>query len=79
MTIRRIEAGILGNVTDMDTTMTPFEAGLEPFIDMDKNDFIGKAALAGKDRRATLFGLTSADAIPGRGSQNLPYPLDPPT
>ena len=28
MTIRRIEAGILGNTTDMDTTMTPFEAGL---------------------------------------------------
>ena len=35
MTIRRIEAGILGNTTDMDTTMTPFEAGLAPFIDMD--------------------------------------------
>ena len=71
MTIRRIEAGILGNITDMDTTMTPFEAGLAPFIDMDKDDFIGKAALAGKDRRATLFGLTSADAIPGRGSEIL--------
>ena len=28
MTIRRIEAGILGNLTDMDTSMTPFEACL---------------------------------------------------
>ena len=26
MTLRRIEGGILGNLTDMDTSMTPFEA-----------------------------------------------------
>ena len=26
MTIRRIEGGIFGNLTDIDTTMTPFEA-----------------------------------------------------
>ena len=28
MTIRRIEAGIFGNLTDIDTTINPFEAGL---------------------------------------------------
>lgn len=38
LTIRRIEGGILGHPTDMNTTMTPFEAGLAPFIDMDKGD-----------------------------------------
>ena len=71
MTIRRIEAGILGNMTDMDTTMTPFEAGLGSFIDMDKDDFIGRAALVDADRRALLYGVTCKDAVPGRGSAVL--------
>ena len=71
MTIRRIEAGILGNMTDMDTTMTPFQTGLGRFVDMDKGDFIGRAALVGADRRALLYGVTCNDAIPGRGSAVL--------
>jgi aminomethyltransferase len=71
MTIRRIEGGILGNMTDMDITMTPFAAGLEPFIDMDKDDFIGRKALLHADRRPRLFGLTCANAIPGRGNKVL--------
>lgn len=71
MTIRRIEAGILGNMTDMDTTMTPFQAGLGPFIDMDKGDFIGRAALVDADRRTLLYGVTCNDAVPGRGSAVL--------
>ena len=68
LTIRRIEAGILGNMTDMDMSMTPFAAGLEPFIDMDKTDFIGRDALVDVDRRTRLYGIKCADAIPGRGS-----------
>ena len=68
MTIRRIEAGILGNMTDMDTSMTPFRAGLGPFIDMDKGDFIGRAALVDADRRTVLYGVTCNGAVPGRGS-----------
>jgi len=68
MTIRRIEAGILGNMTDMDTTMTPFQAGLGAFVDMDKGDFIGRAALLGADRRTLLYGVTCDAAVPGRGS-----------
>ena len=71
MTIRRIEAGILGNMTDMDMSMTPFDAGLEPFIDMDKGDFIGRDALINADRRTRLYGVKCADAIPGRGSAVL--------
>ena len=71
MTIRRIEAGILGNMTDMDTTMTPFQAGLGRFIDMDKGDFIGRAALVDADRRTVLYGVTCKSAIPGRGSTVL--------
>ena len=68
MTIRRIEAGILGNLTDMDMTMTPFEAGLAPFIDMNKGDFIGRAALEGRDQRPVLYGLTCDQATPTSGS-----------
>ena len=68
MTIRRIEAGILGNMTDMDTTMTPFQAGLGPFIDMDKDAFIGRAALVDADRRTLLYGVRCDNAVPGRDS-----------
>lgn len=71
MTIRRIEAGILGNITDMDTSMTPFAAGLGPFIDMDNEGFIGREALLAADRGVRLFGLTCAAATPGRGSEIL--------
>ena len=68
MTIRRIEGGILGNITDMDVSMTPFEAGLEKFIDMGKSDFIGRAALEGRDKRSLLLGLTCATKTPRAGS-----------
>ena len=71
LTVRRIEGGILGNLTDMDTTMTPFEAGLARFIDMDKGDFIGRDALAGRDTRPCLFGLTCEGAIPSAGCSVL--------
>jgi len=68
MTLRRIEAGILGNLTDMDTTMTPFEAGLAAFVDMDKPNFVGRTALAHCDRRPLLFGIACADAVPVAGT-----------
>lgn len=68
MTIRRIEGGILGNLTDMTPDMTPFEAGLAPFVDMDKGDFIGRDALVGKDTRSCLFGFTCQTEIPIAGS-----------
>lgn len=68
MTIRRIEGGILGNLTDIDTTMTPFEVGLAPFVNMDKGDFIGRDALLNKDTRSCLFGLTCKTEIPTSGS-----------
>ncbi|MDE2789813.1 MAG: aminomethyltransferase family protein [Paracoccaceae bacterium] len=68
LTIRRIEAGILGNLTDMTPDMTPFEAGLAPFVNMDKGDFIGRDALIGRDRRSRLFGMTCTTATPAGGS-----------
>lgn len=71
MTTRRIEAGILGNMTDMDMSMTPFEAGLAPFIDMDKDDFVGRTALLNADRRPLLLGLKCPGATPSMGSTVL--------
>ena len=54
---RRIEAGLLNAGTDFDATVTPFEAGLGAFVDMDKDDFIGKATLSGSDRRRRVWGM----------------------
>jgi aminomethyltransferase len=68
LTIRRIEGGILGNTTDMDITMTPYEAGLAPFINMEKGDFIGRDALVDCDRRSVLYGLTCETHTPTAGS-----------
>lgn len=67
MEIRRIEAGILDNITDFDHTMTPFAAGLGPFIHMDKPDFVGRAALENADRRVRLLGVTCAAGTPAFG------------
>lgn len=64
MEIRRIEAGILDNGTDFDMSMTPFEAGLGAFIDLNKQAFIGRAALLEADRGSRLFGVKCADATP---------------
>ena len=68
LTIRRIEAGILGNMTDMDTNMTPYAAGLGAFVDLDKQDFIGRRALLEADQRPRLFGVACDGVVPGRGS-----------
>ncbi len=64
MDIRRIEAGIMNNVSDMDETMNPFQAGLGGFIRMDGADFIGKAALQGADRGVLVHGLRCPDGEP---------------
>ncbi len=64
MEIRRIEAGILDNLTDFDATMTPFEAGLGAFVDLDKEGFVGREALLNAARRTLLYGLKSEAAAP---------------
>jgi glycine cleavage system aminomethyltransferase T len=65
MEIRRIEAAILDNGTDMDQSMTPYQSGLGAFIDMDKEDFVGKKALVKADKHTLLYGLKSKGASPG--------------
>lgn len=71
MGIRRIEAGILDNLSDIDDSMTPFQAGLGAFIDLDKEGFIGREALLEADQRSLFFGLKCAAATPGAGDEVL--------
>lgn len=61
MGIRRIEAGILDNGTDMDPSLTPWQAGLGKFVDLDAGDFVGRAALAEADRRVLLLGIRASE------------------
>lgn len=62
MGIRRIEAGILDNGTDMDVTMTPFDVGLGSFVDETKPDFVGLAALRDAPRVVRLTGIIGVRA-----------------
>ncbi|MBF8266694.1 MAG: glycine cleavage system protein [Dehalococcoidia bacterium] len=43
--VLRMEAGLLLHGADMDSTVTPLEAGLERFVSWDKGDFTGLSAL----------------------------------
>jgi len=63
---RRIEAGLMGQ-TEFDSTTTPFDAGLGRFVQMDRPDFIGKAALEKVDRRSRTFGMRVRQGIAERG------------
>jgi glycine cleavage system aminomethyltransferase T len=65
MSIRRIEAGILDNGTDFDLSMTPFEAGLGAFVDLQKENFIGRAALLKAHRETRIYGLKCRKTAPG--------------
>ena len=64
MESRRIEAGILSNGNDMTPAHNPYQAGLGKFVDMDKEDFIGKQALETADRGLLLYGIKSLQAEP---------------
>ena len=67
MNIRRIEAGILDCGGDFDTSMTPFEAGLDKFIDLEKAGFVGREALLVAGRSKRLYGLLCHDLTPSGG------------
>ena len=67
MDARRIEAGILNNGTDMDRSMTPFEAGLGAFIDFGNPGFIGRDALLAAPRETRLLGVVCPGNTPASG------------
>ena len=60
---RRIEAGLLNAGSDFDRTVTPFEAGLGRFLDFDKGDFIGRAALETANRSCRTWGMRVDDGV----------------
>ncbi len=64
MNIRRIEAGILNAGSDFDATTTPYDVGFGRFVDADKGDFIGKAALESASKELRLFGVKCPDGEP---------------
>jgi aminomethyltransferase len=49
--------------------MTPFQAGLAAFVDLDKGDFIGRAALQSADRRTLLYGVKCEARSPDRNDE----------
>ena len=63
---RRIEAGLMGT-TEFDSTTTPFDAGLGHFVQMDKQNFIGREALEKADKRSRTFGMRVLGGIAERG------------
>ncbi len=67
MGIRRLEAGILDYSTDIDSSMTPFDVGLGPFVDLSKDDFVGFHSLKHVDKEPRLFGLSSLSGVPSVG------------
>ena len=67
MGIRRIEAGILDYGTDMNRFNNPFEVGLGSYVDLSKNNFIGKTSLLKSNKKIKLFGITSENIIPFSG------------
>ena len=64
MNIRRIEAGIFDSGSDFDSSMTPFESGLENFIDLGKKGFMGRDALMVANSGVRIFGLHCKDSTP---------------
>jgi aminomethyltransferase len=68
MHIRRIEAGILNAGSDFDHSTTPYDVGLDRFIDADKADFIGKQALANAPRGNRQSGI-KCEAEPHIGGE----------
>ena len=64
MNIRRIEAGILNAGSDFNHTTNPFEVGLGRFVDMSKEDFIGKSALLSASRGLRHFGIRCLSGEP---------------
>lgn len=65
--ILQTSLGFSAGQTEFDSTTTPFDAGLGRFVQMDRPDFIGKAALEKVDKRSRTFGMRVRQGIAERG------------
>ncbi len=80
-TIRRIEGGMLSYIADMDTSVNPYELGLDRLVDADMDaEFIGKTALRGIRDRGTgrlQVGLElDTEPMPGPNDEHWPVMAD---
>ena len=73
--VLRLEAGLLLHGSDMDSAVTPLEAGLERFVSWDSGDFIGRDALEQARARGlsrTLAGFRLLErGVPRHGNDVL--------
>ncbi|MBI2570121.1 MAG: glycine cleavage system aminomethyltransferase GcvT [Candidatus Schekmanbacteria bacterium] len=70
----RLEAGMLLSGTDIDRTTSPLEAGLEPFVKLGKESFIGKSALIRQQAAGVRRRLVGLETV-GRGIARHGYPV----
>ena len=54
---RRIEAGLLSAGQDFTNKTDPFSVGLGRFVDLEKDNFIGKEALKNSSKKCRTWGL----------------------
>ena len=66
---RRIEAGLLSAGRDFNKFTSPYDVGLDKFVNMQKGNFIGKQALETKNKKHKLKGLRIKDGIACQGSK----------
>ena len=64
---RRIEAGLLSAGQDFNKNTNPFSVGLGKFVDLDKNDFIGKHALSNVEKKCRTWGLRVKESVALKG------------
>lgn len=64
---RRIEAGLLSAGQDFDKSTNPFSVGLGKFVDLNKENFIGKEALITADKKCKTWGIRIKDGIALKG------------
>ena len=64
---RRIEAGLLSAGQDFNNETNPFSVGLGRFVDLNKDDFIGKEALLKTDKKCRSWGIRVVGGIARKG------------
>ena len=64
---RRIEAGLLSAGQEFTNNTNPFSVGLGRFVDLEKDDFIGKKALLNADKECRSWGIRIVDGVAKKG------------
>ena len=65
---RRIEAGLLSAGADFNELTTPYDVGLGQFVDLKKDNFLGKESLVKSNKKNKLWGLNVKGGIAQKGN-----------